>query len=76
MTGLERTVRVYRHWHLSVAVAGNFLFLVGSVLFLPTFSSWETAGVWMFIVGSFLMLIGAFGEVAKAVYEKHERDRM
>ncbi|RAP40564.1 hypothetical protein BYZ73_14245 [Rhodovulum viride] len=75
MRGLERIVRAYRHWHLSVAVAGNLLFLVGSVLFLPTLSSWKTVAVWMFIVGSFLMLIGAFGEVAKAIYEKHDRDK-
>lgn len=72
MIGLEKVVREYRHWHLGVAVTGNVLFLVGSVLFFKIFAVWDTTAVWMFVVGSFLMLVGAFGELAKALYEKRE----
>ena len=73
MTGIELIVREYRHWHLTIAVTGNTLFLVGSVLFFQVFSSWQTLAVWMFVLGSALMLVGAIGEVAKSVYERREK---
>ncbi|MAM24111.1 MAG: hypothetical protein CML55_01840 [Rhodobacteraceae bacterium] len=71
---LETIVREYRHWHLTIAVIGNALFVVGSVLFFKIFEAWQTLAVWMFVVGSALMLVGALGEVAKARFEKRERD--
>lgn len=70
---LEAIVCEYRHWHLTLATIGNTLFLVGSVLFLKTFAAWETIAVWMFVIGSALMLVGALGELANSVYEKRER---
>jgi len=75
MTWLERIVREYRHWHLSVAVVGNVLFLLGSILFFHVFAAWQELAVWMFVVGSALMLVGALGELARATCEKRERDR-
>lgn len=71
---LETIVREYRHWHLAIAVTGNALFVIGSVLFFKIFETWQTLAVWMFVVGSALMFVGALGEVAKAVFEKRERD--
>jgi len=74
MKGLELIVREYRHRHLIVGVIGNAMFLIGSILFFRLFETWQTLAVWLFVVGSALMLVGSLGEVAKAVYEKRERD--
>lgn len=32
------------------------------MLFLPRFEAYETIGVWLFIGGSFFMLIGSVGQ--------------
>ena len=48
--------------HRGIGMIGNLTFVVGSILFLPSFSSLETVGVWLFIGGSALMFIGALGE--------------
>ncbi|GAA5055415.1 hypothetical protein GCM10023208_19270 [Erythrobacter westpacificensis] len=48
--------------HRALGLIGNFAFLAGSVLFLPQFEQWKTIGVWLFIVGAALMLVGALGE--------------
>lgn len=49
--------------HLSLGLLGNIGFFVGSILFLPSLEQWKTLGVWLFIIGSFLMLIGALGRL-------------
>ena len=36
---LETIVREYRHWHLAIAVTGNALFVIGSVLFFKIFDT-------------------------------------
>lgn len=49
------------HWlHLTLGLIGNVSFFVGSVLFL--FEPLKTAGIWLFIVGSFGMLLGTIGD--------------
>jgi hypothetical protein len=57
-------LRVFLHdyeWiHTGIGLFGNLLFFVGSVFFL--WVSWQTAGVWLFILGSFAMLLGSLGE--------------
>lgn len=57
---LRAFLRDYEWIHIGVGLFGNFLFFVGSVFFL--WASWQTAGVWLFIVGSFAMLLGSLGE--------------
>ena len=59
--------------HTSLGLVGNVLFFTGSVFFLPSFSSYQTLGVWLFIVGSFLMLIGALGELGLKIVEGRDR---
>ncbi len=67
MHSLRKLVHDFRWFHIAVGLFGNLLFVVGSVLFLPTMKAWQTAGVWMFITGSALMFLGALGELLKQV---------
>ena len=50
----------YEWIHLSLGIVGNLLFFVGSVLFL--FDPIKRLDIYTFIVGSFLMLVGAVGK--------------
>jgi hypothetical protein len=45
--------------HIGVGILGNMAFLIGSFCFLQ--ESLKTVGVWLFILGSFGMLIGSIG---------------
>lgn len=47
--------------HLALGLLGNVLFFGGSVLFLFEGQA-QTYGVWAFVIGSFLMLVGSIGE--------------
>lgn len=51
----------YQWIHLTLGLIGNVLFFVGSVLFLFE-QQLQTLGVWAFVVGSFLMLVGSLGK--------------
>jgi hypothetical protein len=51
----------YRWIHLVLGLLGNLLFFGGSVLFLFD-GLLQTAGIWGFVAGSFLMLVGSSGE--------------
>ena len=70
---LKTVLRDYGWIHLGLGLAGNVTFFIGSILFLPALESWKTVGVWLFIVGSFLMLVGAAGEMVKGIIEKGDR---
>lgn len=56
-----KLVRDFGWIHLSLGLAGNVMFFVGSVLFLPMFHEYKTFAIWLFIAGSFLMLVGSAG---------------
>lgn len=56
--------------HLAIGVSGNVVFFAGSVLFLWDWG--EEPAIWLFILGSFGMMLGAIGQ---AVYV-HERHRL
>ncbi len=58
--------------HLGIGIFGNSTFVVGSVLFL--WDRTEPAGVWLFILGSFGMLLGSVGE-AVVRHEQHRARR-
>lgn len=62
-------VHKYRWVHLSLGLFGNTAFFVGSVMFLPSFAAWKTFAVWLFIGGSFFMLIGAIGQLLVGVLD-------
>lgn len=84
-TFLRTLVQDYGWIHLGIGLSGNFLFAVGSVLFLPDLGKvglfwadaavkWKTVGVWLFIVGATLMLIGSIGSLLLSIYENNHRD--
>lgn len=41
----------------TLGVLASLSFFFGSMLFLPTFASYATVGVWLFMTGSALMFI-------------------
>ena len=59
---LKILVRDYTWIHLSLGLLGNVAFFVGSIGFLPTFEVYQVMAVWLFIIGSFLMLVGSIGD--------------
>ncbi|SDK11588.1 YrhK family protein [Microbulbifer yueqingensis] len=69
---IKTIVEDYGWVHLSLGLLGNVGFFVGSILFLPQLEPYKVIGVWLFIVGSFLMLIGSLG---RALVELLEDDQ-
>ena len=70
---LRTLVHDYPYIHLGLGLIGNVCFLIGSVLFFQQFSAWYDTAVWLFVIGSAGMLIGAVGKAAKFMYEWAER---
>jgi hypothetical protein len=68
-----RAVQVFVHdfpeIHLGIGLFGNTMFFVGSVCFL--FPPLETLALWLFVVGSFGMLVGSLGQA----FVRRERRR-
>lgn len=67
-------VEEYEWIHVGLGVIGNATFFVGSIFFLPVYEAWMTLGVWLFITGSLLMLIGALGNGAVRLLRKRFGD--
>ncbi|MWV28439.1 YrhK family protein [Aurantiacibacter rhizosphaerae] len=67
---IQTLVHDYGWIHTGIGMVGNLTFVIGSVLFLPHFSSLETIGVWLFIIGSALMLVGAVGDMLVKWYDR------
>lgn len=82
-TAMHRILRIIVHdygWiHLSIGLAGNLTFLLGSVFFLPGYEgisvsvygnvmSLKTSGVWLFIIGAAMMSVGSIGRLLVSLY--------
>lgn len=67
---LKVFVHDYGWLHLSLGLLGNATFFIGSILFLPQWEEYKTSGVWLFIVGSFLMLVGTLGQLLVNLLDK------
>lgn len=73
ISNLVKTIVQDFGWiHLSLGLMGNTAFFVGSILFLPAFEPLKTLGVWLFIIGSFGMLVGAVGRLLVDLFERQE----
>jgi len=59
---LKTLVKDYGWVHLSLGLFGNVAFFIGSILFLPALEPYKVIGVWLFIGGSFLMMVGSLGQ--------------
>lgn len=70
---LKTIVQDYGWIHTSIGAIGNFIFFIGSIFFLPNFSSMLVVGVWLFITGSLLMMFGAIGDLFVRIYDAEER---
>ena len=70
---IKTLVQDYGWIHTTIGAIGNFVFFIGSILFLPSFHGWLTVGVWLFILGSLLMMFGAVGDIFVRIYEAEER---
>ena len=68
---LRAFLKEYEWIHLTLGIIGNISFFVGSIFFL--YESLKQAGTWLFIIGSFGMLIGSLGN-ALVKYE-HKKQR-
>jgi len=73
---IKTLVQDYGWIHTTIGAIGNFVFFIGSIFFLPSFDGWLTTGVWLFIFGSLLMMLGAIGDIFVRVYEAEERRAM
>lgn len=69
---LKVLVHDYSWIHLSLGLVGNLTFLVGSVLFLPRFTAYQTLGVWLFIAGAALMSVGSIGRLLVDILEEEQ----
>lgn len=67
---LRTVVQDYSWIHLTLGMTGNATFLIGSILFLPNFERFQVYGVWLFIIGAFLMLIGSIGRLLVDLWEE------
>lgn len=56
---IRALTRRFEPIHTGIGIFGNIAFFVGSIFFL--FAGLKTVGTWLFIVGSFGMLIGGVG---------------
>ena len=74
LVNVRTLVGEYGHIHTIVGITGNVRFVVGSVLFFKEFDRFYTFGVWMFVLGSFCMLIGTLGTALGRLYERREKE--
>ncbi len=65
-------VQDYSWIHLTLGLIGNLTFFIGSALFLPALEEYKVLGVWLFIIGSFLMLIGSIGRFLVDIWEEEK----
>ena len=69
---IKTIVKEYGWIHLTIGLCGNLMFFVGSILFFERFKEYKDIGVWLFVFGSFFMLLGALGRLLVDVLEKEK----
>lgn len=66
-------VRDFPQVHLGLGLFGNFLFVVGSIMFF--YPSVKTAAVWIFVVASVGMFLGSLGQMVVRIDKQREQRR-
>ena len=69
---IRTLVQDYEHVHTAIGIAGNLLFVAGSVLFYKAFDQYYTLAVSLFVVGSVFMLVGAVGSGLRRMLERRD----
>ncbi len=71
---LRSLIRDFPWIHIFLGLTGNLSFFIGSICFL--WEKYKPAGVWLFIIGSFGMLIGSMGHafIKWDEYLNHQND--
>ncbi len=59
--------------HLGLGLLGNAMFFVGSIFFF--YEGLKTLGIWLFVIGSFGMLVASVGEFLIRIEKKRHEDR-
>jgi len=57
---ISDVVHAFPWFHRVLGLIGNAAFFVGSILFF--FEELKSTGIWLFVIGSFFMLVGSAGE--------------
>jgi len=70
---LKTLVREFGWVHTGIGFTGNTAFFIGSIFFLPTLEAYKIWGIWLFIIGAGLMMVGAFGDLLVKIYEVQEK---
>jgi hypothetical protein len=71
-TLFRELVRHYQWIHLCLGLTGNTAFVIGSVLFL--WGATERIAIWLFIIGSCGMFIGALGSAIVKYDESKQKN--
>ncbi len=69
---IRTIVNDYEYIHLMLGLAGNLLFVAGSVMFYKAFEQYYTTAVSLFVVGSALMFLGSLGSALRRLYKHQE----
>jgi len=64
----------YEHVHTAIGIAGNLLFVVGSVLFYKAFDQYHALAVSLFVIGSAFMLVGSLGNGLRRLLVRREQE--
>jgi 4-hydroxybenzoate polyprenyltransferase len=59
--------------HVGLGLVGNIAFVAGSIMFF--YDSLKTPAIWLFIVGSFGMLIASLGQLFVKIEEHRKTHR-
>jgi hypothetical protein len=65
---ISEVVHEFPWIHRVLGLCGNTAFFVGSILFF--FEALKTTGIWLFVIGSLLMLVGSAGEFLVRWFER------
>ena len=69
---IRTLVQEYEHVHTAIGIVGNFLFIVGSVLFYKAFDQYYTLAVSLFVIGSLFMFVGSVGSGLRRMLERRD----